>query len=415
MRKLIGLMVCVAFLGLPGSAGATATPAIVGGTLVTAPGSWPWAVTLVIYSDGEAYECSGSLIGPTTVLTAAHCVYPVSGVQQVVVTPSRSIGFDSNPITIPPPSETVGPSALVPDPLWRPSNVTSSTDADDVAIVKLSAPLSGTSYLPVLQPDQLGPFSGFFDALTAGYGITSGNGNDAGTLYQKEVTGVQIDPTYPFEVDSSGTCEGDSGGPLIVPTWGGSLPVTIDPTVTNGDWAVIGVTDTGPDTCTGATLDASVASYASFLLPYEEPVDYAPPSVSGDPAVGSQLSCDPGTWSVAADFTYSWETVGAGGATAISGAHGQTYTPQGTDAGSELECQVQAAATGFGSPNTATSAPVGPVTATVTNGDYCGTAPAGAPTASGAEILPFTGVSKPEGVAVDAAWGRVRRRRHGCS
>ena len=231
----------------------------------------------------------------------------------------------------------------------------------------------------MLQPDQLGPFSGSFDALTAGYGITTPQAQDAGTLYQKEVSGVQIDPTYPSTIDSVGHVRGRFGRTVDRADLGGALPVTIDPTVTNGDWAVIGITDAGPDNTCTISIDASVASYASFLLPYEEPVDYAPPSVSGDPAVGSQLSCDPGTWSVPTDDTYSWETVGAGGATVISGAHGQTYTPQGTDVGSELECQVQAAAAGFGSPNTATSAPVGPVTATVTNGDYCGTAPTGPP------------------------------------
>lgn len=58
-------------LGLPAQAAAEPLrrPSIVGGVAVTWP--VPWAVRILV--DGRAY-CSGSLIAPTWVLTARHCV-----------------------------------------------------------------------------------------------------------------------------------------------------------------------------------------------------------------------------------------------------------------------------------------------------------------------------------------------------
>jgi hypothetical protein len=98
---------------------------------------------------------------------------------------------------------------------------------------------------------------------------------------------------------------------------------------------------------------------AAWLAPYETPFDYTAPSVSGDPVVGSPLTCEPGTWAEpTASFGYTWETVGAGGANPINGADQQTYTPAATDLGSRLECEVTATVSGFGSTNSVASAPV---------------------------------------------------------
>ena len=149
-----------------------------------------------------------------------------------------------------------------------------------------------------------------------------------------------------------------------MPIGGGTPPVTSNPSPSNGEWAVVGIDHAGPgNACnageyTNVAYDVSGANdVAAWLQPYETPFDYTAPSVSGDPVVGDPLTCEPGTWAEpTASFTYTWETVGAGGATPI--ADGQTYTPQPTDAGSQLECAVQATVTGFGSINSATSGPV---------------------------------------------------------
>ena len=380
MRRLVGLLVGLVVLIAPASTWAqAANPFIQGGTRPE-PGAWPWMVFIVaVDSSGDALSaCSGELIGPTTVLTAAHCLDPVNDANYVVSAAQSNPGWDNGSAPYQPssPYETVRASAAVVDPGY---SVDSLSPFNDVGIIPLPAPLTGTSWLPLVQPDEVSPFAtpSGFSGLAAGYGLTAPNTRSVGYLFQTEIDSAVIDTYSGDETDttgaafdysnpSSGTCEGDSGGPLLVPVGGGTLPVTTNPTPTNGDWAVVGIVHAGPaNYCFSGSYTnvaynvAGVNDVADWLAPYETPVDYEAPSISGDPVVGQTLTCEPGTWAEpAASFTYTWETVGTGGVTPINGANAQTYTPTSTYLGSQLECAVKATVPGFGSTNSATSAPV---------------------------------------------------------
>jgi hypothetical protein len=94
------------------------------------------------------------------------------------------------------------------------------------------------------------------------------------------------------------------------------------------------------------------------------PVSTGLPSVTGDAAVGSTLTADPGSWSdPAATFTYAWQRCDISGAcTAIDGATGSAYTPTTDDLGYWV--RVEVTATGVSGTGSADSNVVGPVVLT---------------------------------------------------
>ena len=61
-----------------------AKPAIIGGQEVDVNGI-PWLVGVRVYGDIN-YFCGGTIIGPLTILTAAHCLFdPIPVVVKVIV------------------------------------------------------------------------------------------------------------------------------------------------------------------------------------------------------------------------------------------------------------------------------------------------------------------------------------------
>ncbi|MCB8955229.1 MAG: hypothetical protein H6529_01960 [Nocardioides sp.] len=83
------------------------------------------------------------------------------------------------------------------------------------------------------------------------------------------------------------------------------------------------------------------------------PTNTALPTITGTPAVGQTLTCNPGTWTgTGISFTYEWRRADA----AIAGATATTYVVVAADAGKALTCAVTA--TNTGGSNTVSSTPV---------------------------------------------------------
>jgi len=101
MRGAFWAALCAAIASLalsaPAGASAGASASIVGGT-AAASGEWPWAAFILAEDNkDEGFSCSGTVIAPTLVLTAGHCVEDIvtgrhtPASQYIVVTNSRDV------------------------------------------------------------------------------------------------------------------------------------------------------------------------------------------------------------------------------------------------------------------------------------------------------------------------------------
>lgn len=223
---------------LAGAATAAPAGAIVGGK-DTAAGAYP-AVTYV--SIGGTAACSGTLVAPTTVLTAGHCGSLTGG---LIATP---IGYPPSAITVSigaekpgGPGERIAVTAVDIPPSYL------NTQGSDVTLLRL-AHAATTRPVAIAGRGEEALWAAGVPALIVGYGATSEGGPLPAHLQEATVP-VVADATcaadYPGAFDAStqlcagypqgGTdsCQGDSGGPLFGHRPDGSLVVV--GSTSNGD------------------------------------------------------------------------------------------------------------------------------------------------------------------------------------
>jgi MYXO-CTERM domain-containing protein len=156
--------------------------------------------TVALTVQGYAF-CSGTLVTPTVVVTAAHCITPEIGSpswEQVEVFFGTSV-FEG------------GTFIALEDGLAHPGFDASLEDPDDdIAVLRLESP---APVAPVAMADL--PPAGTPLTLV-GFGITQNGANDGGT---KRVATAAILQRYgkffSMELTRSGTCSGDSGGTAL--------------------------------------------------------------------------------------------------------------------------------------------------------------------------------------------------------
>lgn len=203
----------------------------------------PGVAIIVFYTAEGRFRCSGALISPTVVLTAAHCTDGTVG--------KTLVSFDS--VIAEQPSPTVFPMAADPstgytsadlagrisgtavtDPAF--SNFTDKNNWNDVGIIKLDSPVS-QPYYTLAAPgtlDAIAPGDVPKTLVTAvGYGAELAK-PDSGPQRRVPVSyplirrsvdmdlqsvGPQIFTTHanvnPAQ-DTGGVCSGDSGGPVFL-------------------------------------------------------------------------------------------------------------------------------------------------------------------------------------------------------
>ena len=214
--------------------------AIVGGTDAQ-PGEFPSIANLVI--DG-AFQCTGTLVAPDKVVTAAHCDSIVPGgivnlpvgaaAPAIQITVGGIQGDQSDGFF------TVGKLAWV-NPGWAGV----LTSGYDVGVVELLQPVPADQGQPVkiAGPGEEATWAPGTMATIAGFGATEWEGDLPDTLQKAQVP-IVADSTsaaaYPDSFENqtqigagyaqggTDTCQGDSGGPLYVPISGGGYRLAGD-------------------------------------------------------------------------------------------------------------------------------------------------------------------------------------------
>ena len=227
VRKLRAL----AAVGVVGVAAvlAPSAGAIVGGTTHVTPADVAPVAFLEVHTPTGTYACSGTLISPTVVMTAAHCVYEESehGNLLGIARPSDiSVRIGSTNVLDTTLGTSAGVVAVLPQPHYRWDG---SRHYHDVALLALDRPVPEA---PATLAEQA-PTAGE-PLLIAGYGQISTKDRtgpsvlrsaliDAADPASCKLVSEHFDPSWLFcgaastdPAQPGGTaCYGDSGGPAF--------------------------------------------------------------------------------------------------------------------------------------------------------------------------------------------------------
>lgn len=206
-------------------------------------------VKLIMTKGNFAGICTGTVVSPTTVLTAAHCFY--GGVSSIeIITTVKGKQY-----TVPARSYTIHPQFGASDDVLF----------NDIAIVRasrrLSAPIS-----PILLSSSPAEYE---DSLVAGYGQTENDGPAQANVYAGRaiIDDVSDNHIYiNYTPSQAHPCKGDSGGALFVANGQGIAIVGVvsqsDPSVDEDD-----VCEPGDRTLYTNVRDPSVEAFIRANIP----------------------------------------------------------------------------------------------------------------------------------------------------
>ncbi|HEY3969816.1 MAG TPA: serine protease [Solirubrobacteraceae bacterium] len=223
-RSLAALLVPVLAIAAVLAVTAPAPPAtaIIGGTAAQT-GTFPSLAYVVDFQGQLAYQCTGTVIAPSLVLTAAHCAENMQTGAPFSPSGFRVVTGAVDPLQRGEPVSTV--LGVIVDP-----GLERKTDNGDVALLVLSTPTSAPP-VALASPAEAKRLAAGTQATIVGWGKTAYEQASLTEQLQSASTVVQArkwcrrnaPPFFPrSEVCTitppsyaTGVCQGDSGGPLL--------------------------------------------------------------------------------------------------------------------------------------------------------------------------------------------------------
>lgn len=244
-------------------------------------------MAFIVYFDAggnPVFNCTGTVVAPNVVLTAGHC-----GVDETTGAPLAPGGFavvtGSVDWTNSAQRQVSPVSRVIVNPAWN-----RTTDTFDAALLVLSKPTTAPA-IPLASSANANLEAPGTPAYIAGWGITSSTPLPAmlqwaPTVVQSSGYCSQFDPYFDASsevcaVDPpsylTGTCSGDSGGPLAVLGPANRL-------------VEIGITTHGPADCNTGTADdfTTVIPLYSWIAGWINTVAPPPPPLPPSPPPSTQ-------------------------------------------------------------------------------------------------------------------------------